>query len=364
MHLSPEAEHMYTKAGYSHYPYNGLITIIGYVMMVNVDYYFGGCCAHDSDHQANSCANDSHSHSEDNVNTQLINKDLDRYKDKDGIASIDSNKKVSKTESKSNNNYVHHHNHLHSQVEKGDYMRITNESGIISDSNANAYINNNNLSIEISKNNKHSIDYTSKITSSVSLGVGLSVHNILEGISIGLTPDADKLIAVSMGIGVHKIIDSFFLGMLIMKSNYSQTKSYLFMSLFCLTGPLGLMVGFIVQANISTIVQAVLTSFTVGTFLYISLTEIASHEFGNNQNRQYKMAGFIVGIICFALFMYFNEHDCCCTQIQENINEKIKYKPNFNYFNQNKCEDNCLDCVTKYKPIRTKRQIDPYQMID
>lgn len=140
-------------------------------------------------------------------------------------------------------------------------------------------------------------------TVTITLFVGLSVHNILEGISIGLSPTFDKLMVITIGVGIHKLVDSFVMGMMILNSNWQDAKAYLFMFLFCLTGPSGVAIGFVAQNNIPLIIRAVLTSITVGTFLFIALTEIAAHEFKNAEYKNTKMAGFVLGIVLFALFM-------------------------------------------------------------
>lgn len=140
-------------------------------------------------------------------------------------------------------------------------------------------------------------------SAAVILTIGLSVHNTLEGISIGLSPTQEKLIVIMIGVCTHKLIDSFFLGMMFMRSNWLDRSGYLIMFLFSLSGPVGVAIGFLLQNGAPVIVQGVMTSLTTGTFLYIAMTEIMPKEFSNEKNKLYKLFGFILGLTLFAIFI-------------------------------------------------------------
>lgn len=63
------------------------------------------------------------------------------------------------------------------------------------------------------------------------------------------------------------------------------------------------------QGGAPFIAQAIMTSLTAGTFLYIAMTEIVSHEFASDQNKSLKMFGFLFGLVSFAIFLCFEpEH--------------------------------------------------------
>jgi len=46
-------------------------------------------------------------------------------------------------------------------------------------------------------------------SAAVILTIGLTVHNILEGIAIGLSPSQEKLIMILIGICPHNLLESF-----------------------------------------------------------------------------------------------------------------------------------------------------------
>jgi len=106
----------------------------------------------------------------------------------------------------------------------------------------------------------------------------------------------------------HKLIDSFFLGMMFMRSNWLDKSGYTIMFLFTLTGPLGALLGFLLHNSAPLIVQGIMTSLTTGTFLYIAMTEIISEEFHKHEHKNLKLFGFIVGLLCFSLFISFDQH--------------------------------------------------------
>lgn len=62
------------------------------------------------------------------------------------------------------------------------------------------------------------------------------------------------------------------------------------------------------QDGAPMIAQAIMTSLTTGTFLYIAMTEIMPHEFANPQFKNMKILGFLVGFMCFNVFMYLESN--------------------------------------------------------
>lgn len=119
--------------------------------------------------------------------------------------------------------------------------------------------NQNNCNELINKPNSKSAH------TAIVLTIGLTVHNLFESISIGLSSTLDKLIVIMIGVCVHKLIDSFFLGMMFMKSNMPYKSVIMF--IFSMTGVVGVLIGFILQSDAPIILQAIMTSLTTGTFL-------------------------------------------------------------------------------------------------
>lgn len=271
---------------------------------INVNKDINNIHDHDHDHDSGSKSfNVDKQKGNDNLNQTLLNKSklsLNCESKLNDTVAINALEPDSNMTEKIIHNNKYKGNHLHSTVEESD-----NQTTVITNPcKSNCNDPNSRINIEMSRIDTKKQNKTSQSESvTISLFVGLSVHNILEGISIGLSPTYEKLIVITIGVCIHKLVDSFVLGMMILNSNWKDTKSYLFMFMFCLSGPLGVIIGFIAQNNVPLLIRAILTSLTVGTFLYISLTEIASHEFKNLEYKNIKMAGFVLGILLFAVFM-------------------------------------------------------------
>jgi len=50
-------------------------------------------------------------------------------------------------------------------------------------------------------------------TAAIILSIGLLIHNIFEGMSIGLSPDSTKLMIIMIAVCSHKVITAFSLGL-------------------------------------------------------------------------------------------------------------------------------------------------------
>lgn len=76
---------------------------------------------------------------------------------------------------------------------------------------------------------QHSPDGKNSKSAAVILTIGLTVHNMLEGIAIGLSPSQEKLLVILIGICPHNLLESFYLGMMFIKSNWLDTTGYTLM---------------------------------------------------------------------------------------------------------------------------------------
>ncbi len=96
------------------------------------------------------------------------------------------------------------------------------------------------------------------------LFVSISLHALSEGIPISYQEDSDLLWAII----VHKIPISFILATFLFNSNLPKTYSYLFLVLFALMSPLGLLASEKFEFFIHY--HKEITSITIGVFLHIS----------------------------------------------------------------------------------------------
>nr|BAN66241.1 conserved hypothetical protein [Babesia bovis] len=102
----------------------------------------------------------------------------------------------------------------------------------------------------------------------------LFLHSLFEGIVIGLVESQWNIWLMTVGIALHKWAAGMALSSFI--SSNSRKSALVMQTIFCLSSPLGILVGAI-TAGRSPTAEAVLNCFAVGTLIYIGM-EIITHE--------------------------------------------------------------------------------------
>lgn len=111
------------------------------------------------------------------------------------------------------------------------------------------------------------LEGTSTKSAALILSIGLLIHNIFEGMSIGLTSENADLIILLIAVCAHKTITAFSLGLAFMQAEWADGSALAIMVVFIFAGPAGTTLGFILSAEASAVVQAVFMAITSGTFL-------------------------------------------------------------------------------------------------
>jgi zinc transporter ZupT len=129
----------------------------------------------------------------------------------------------------------------------------------------------------------------------VSLLVGLSVHSILEG-SLLAHSESNLVytsnLAIAIGIGMHKLPAAFAMMTILVCHYHSKTKPILFLILFALASPLGLIVSqYAIEIQFFSVEKTnMLFAIVGGGFLYISTTIV----FESSKNHQVKLNKLIM----------------------------------------------------------------------
>ena len=125
----------------------------------------------------------------------------------------------------------------------------------------------------------HKVDHqhSHKPGLAISLLIGLSVHSLLEGSLLThahANPATTSNLVIALGIGLHKLPAAFAMMTILLCYYKTKTKPVLFLVLFTLASPLGLIISqyaidvqFFTQETIN-----VLFAVVSGSFLYISTT--------------------------------------------------------------------------------------------
>lgn len=136
----------------------------------------------------------------------------------------------------------------------------------------------------------------------------LSLHSLLEGISIGLIADFDQLVQIAGAVTVHKTIMAFSLGIILKENNIGAKTMAKSSVLFSVTGPAGIGIGmavFHISANLpGKLSSAILQGMANGTFLFVTFFEIFQRELAGNNDQLFKVLAIILG--CSAVTVLVN----------------------------------------------------------
>lgn len=126
--------------------------------------------------------------------------------------------------------------------------------------------------------------------------VTFSIHGLLEGIVFGIQTAKSTTLSLLIAILVHKPVEALVLGVLMLRSKVSRWIYILFSTILALVTPIGVTLGILISGlNIPDLVIGSLTSLTIGSFLFISTTEIIAEEFQKKPNVGYFIS-YLVGV--------------------------------------------------------------------
>ena len=113
--------------------------------------------------------------------------------------------------------------------------------------------------------------------------IGLGVHSIFEGLSLGLNQHYKETAVMGLAIILHKGAAGMSLGISMQKTFAKDENSTNFiismMVLFAFMTPLGVFMGWIIAEGEHPLLEIICASLAAGTFLYIACSEIIVEEF-------------------------------------------------------------------------------------
>lgn len=119
-----------------------------------------------------------------------------------------NNEHKDKKDSNNNNSNTNKNNHVSTyEVD----IKPKESKPLVNNSSNNVHISNSSNTLDNNTPTHAHSQHTGKNSKSaaVILTIGLTVHNILEGIAIGLSPSQEKLIMILIGICPHNLLESF-----------------------------------------------------------------------------------------------------------------------------------------------------------
>ena len=135
----------------------------------------------------------------------------------------------------------------------------------------------------------------SDLVSGIILTLALVIHSTFEGIAIGLLNNNSDVITLCVAVMIHNIPAAIALGI-----KMKRIKTLIFcilMGSFVISSPLSIMIGIFLSDLGIPIIQGLFLSFSAGTFIYISCSEILPEELAQPGNKNIKFLAFLIGCV-------------------------------------------------------------------
>lgn len=137
-------------------------------------------------------------------------------------------------------------------------------------------------------------------TIGISAFIGLSLHCLLTGFSVGIaiqsTDTIQMLTPFITAVIAHKIPESFSLSTLLIKSPMKNKYVVWFILMYCLMTPAGLLLSkYSLDLTINSSLN-ILIAVSTGTFIYIATSDLLPQVHHKGRNRFIHLALFIAGL--------------------------------------------------------------------
>jgi len=133
--------------------------------------------------------------------------------------------------------------------------------------------------------------------SAILLLAALGVHSVLEMMALGLANNFTDAALLFLSISLHQPAESIALLVSFLKSGLPKPQIIKFLSVFSALGPLGVLLGVLVEKYASEFIDALMLAVVAGTFLYVGATEVIPEEWEDSQDKWKKFASLMAGIV-------------------------------------------------------------------
>lgn len=162
-------------------------------------------------------------------------------------------------------NAVSHHSHSHSHL--------------YGDNHGHSHHHNHHSHLPNKNNSDNNIIASS--LRGLLIVLALSVHELFEGLAIGLEGSASNVWFMFAAVSAHKLVLAFCVGVELIVARTKVFLSGLFVFTFAIVSPIGIGMGMVVSSHSNTatsIPSAILQGLACGTLLYVVFFEILSKE--------------------------------------------------------------------------------------
>jgi solute carrier family 39 (zinc transporter), member 1/2/3 len=125
----------------------------------------------------------------------------------------------------------------------------------------------------------------------------LGVHSILEMMALGLADSFGDCALLTVSISLHQPAESIALLVAFLKSGLSKGQIIRYLSIFSCMGPIGVLLGMLVNEYAAPIVDSIMLAVVAGTFVYVGATEVIPEEWEDSKHKWKKFAALMSGIV-------------------------------------------------------------------
>ena len=133
------------------------------------------------------------------------------------------------------------------------------------------------------------------------LVIVLSVHSFIAGLALGIETDSGAILTLSLAIFSHKFFAAFALGVALIKAGAPRSRLYKQIGIFATMTPLGIVVGTILSVVLAgaaeQLTSTILQSLAAGTFIFVALVEVITHELHKANDRGLKFLMMLLGFV-------------------------------------------------------------------
>lgn len=129
--------------------------------------------------------------------------------------------------------------------------------------------------------NQDAADSTVKALRGLLVVLALSVHELFEGLAVGLEKSADAVWYMFGAVSAHKLVIAFCIGVELVTSDMTTKLVIIYVFTFAVVSPLGIGIGMIVSnSNHSStdLISVILQGLASGTLLYVVFFEILQND--------------------------------------------------------------------------------------
>ncbi len=135
--------------------------------------------------------------------------------------------------------------------------------------------------------------------------VAMSIHSIMDGMSLGAEPDLHNFYAILVAVLAHKAFDGIALGVPVYLAQMPPLQTWGSLLFCALMTPLGIGIGWAAMAAAegaqAILANAVIISISGGSFLYISIMELLPASLHDGRFLPLKLFTFLLGFVVMAI---------------------------------------------------------------